>query len=229
MPVLFDDSSNPWAIILSKHRLGEDAAVWPDGTDLGRGVGLFCPPGSPAWDALVEAQGFVSPPVLVTDQYEAARSFIESADDFVYIASHERGQGGLLLSREDAVGLVGPWLLRGTVMIAQVPAGYVCSVYLVDGLAVATVVRAGRSGAGRAADVGFGASTMDRCGGLVRAFGLRFAEVLLSIGPEAQIGCLDVVARPNYWTCPRDVHRRVVSRLVRSLVDEAPLAAHPMA
>ncbi|MFO0706443.1 MAG: hypothetical protein U0412_06280 [Nitrospira sp.] len=231
MSVLFDDPSDPWALILSKYDLGEAAATWPDApsrAEQGTGVALSCPAGSPAWTALVEAQGFHCPSVLITDQYEAACSFIESTEDLVYLAPHEHEQGGLLLSREEAKGVVGPWLLRGAVMVAQVPAGCVCSVYLVAGRVVATVVRGGRSVAGRVADVGFGASTMERCGGLVRAFGLRFAEVLLSIGSEGKIGCLDVVARPNYWNCPRDVHRRVVSRLVRSLIDEVPLVAQPM-
>ncbi|MEQ1794983.1 MAG: hypothetical protein ABL970_12415 [Nitrospira sp.] len=229
---LFANPSNPWGMMLSGYlsALGDEArADVRSRVQRAAEAECACPAGSPAWTAMVRAQGFTPLPSLVTAEFTAASSFIEQAGDAVYLSVQGQDGGGLVLSREEARATVGALLLRGAVLITQVPSGCVCSVYFVEGQIVATVVKSWRSGDVRPASLDCGFVTVERCGELVRAFGLVFAEVLLVMEAGGEVGCLDVVARPNYWNCPKDVHRRVIGRLRRCVVHHESLSTAGMA
>lgn len=229
---LFANPSNPWGMMLSGYlsALGDEArADVRTRVQRAAEAEYSCPAGSPAWTAMVRAQGLAPLPSLVTAEFTAACSFIEQAGDAVYLSEQGQGGGGLVLSREEAKGMVGASLLRGAVLITQVPPGCVCSVYFVEGQIVATVVKSWRSGDVRSVPSDCGFVTVERCGELVRAFGLVFAEVVLVLEASGVVGCLDVVSRPNYWNCPREVHRRVIGRLRRCVVHHESLSTAGMA
>jgi hypothetical protein len=65
-----------------------------------------------------------------------------------------------------------------------------------------------------------GPALLQRCSDLVLALGLVYAECLLSMSVDGQITCLDVLASPNFWTCPREAQQQVVGRLAGYLAGE---------
>ena len=184
-----------------------------------------CPTGSPAWDAVVSAHGFQTPSFYNALNRDEAVAGLDLWGAAAYVKPSGVLHGGLVLSLDAAKAYVENLEAERPVLLAQTGPGQLMSVFVVGDKVAATVVRSmprsGMSGQGAC----LSPSLLQRCSELVPALGLVYAECLLSLSADGLSTCLDVVASPNYWTCPRDAQRQVVGGLVQYLAGERREAA----
>lgn len=186
-----------------------------------------CPTGSPAWEAVVSAHGFQVPSFYDAPNRDEAWAGLELWGSAAYVKPSGMLHGGLVLSAEAAKAYVDDLEPERPVLLAQASRGQLVSLFVVGNTVAATVVRKMPWSGAPAPGASLGPLLLQRCSDLVLALGLVHAECLLSLSADGEITCLDVVASPNYWTCPREAQRQVVGGLVRYLTEgkgEATLA-----
>lgn len=174
---------------------------------------VSCPTGSPAWEAVVLAHGFQLPRFHAALNRDAALSCLDLWDGIAYVKPAGVVPGGLVLPTEEAKVFTGDLAPERPVLLAQVSPGQLVSLFVVGDNVAATVVRSGMRNEPPMAGTRLGPALLQRCSDLVLALGLVHAECLLSMSADGWITCLDVLASPNFWTCPREAQQQVVSRL----------------
>ena len=179
-----------------------------------------CPTGSPAWEAVVSAHGFQTPCFYNAPNRDEAVAGLDLWGVDAYVKPAGVLHGGLVLSLDAAKAYVEDLEEDRPVLLAQISAGQLVSVFVVGDKVVATVVRSMPKSGGSAQGACLSPSLLQRCSDLVPALGLVHAECLLSLSADGLSTCLDVVASPNYWTCPREAQRQVVSGLVQYLAED---------
>ena len=181
-----------------------------------------CPTGSPAWEAVVSAHGFQLPDCHAVVNRDEALGCLDPWQGAVYVRPADVAHGGLVLEAEVAKAYTGELAPDRRIFLAQVDPGQLVSLYVVGERVVATVVRSLPRCEVPTPQAGISLSLLQRCSDLVLALGLVHAECLLSLSADGQVTCLDVVASPNYWSCPREAQRQVVGGLIRYLAEDAP-------
>lgn len=179
-----------------------------------------CPTGSPAWDAVVSAHGFQPPCFYNAPNRDEAVAGLDLWGGAAYVKPAGMLHGGLVLSLDAAKAYVEDFEDERPVLLAQTGPGQLVSIFVVGDTVAATVVRSMPRSGISAQGACLSPSLLQRCSDLVLALGLVHAECLLSLSADGQITCLDVVASPNYWTCPREAQRQVVGSLVRYLAED---------
>jgi hypothetical protein len=174
---------------------------------------VFCRTGSPAWEAVVLAHGFQLPRFHAAFNREEALSYLDRWDGAVYVKPAGVVHGGLVLPAEAARDYTGDLAPDRPIFLAQVSPGQLVSLFVVGEGVAATVVRRGMRSETPMPFARLGPALLQRCSDLVLALGLVHAECLLSLSADGQITCLDVLASPNFWTCPREAQQQVVGRL----------------
>lgn len=185
----------------------------------------FCPTGSPAWEAIVSAHGFQLSGCHAVVNRDEAVGWFGPWQDAVYVRPADMAHGGLVLQAEAAKAYAGELAPDKQIFLAQVDPGQLVSLYVVGERVVATVVRSLPRCEVPTPQAGISLLLLQRCSDLVLALGLVHAECLLSLSAAGQITCLDVVASPNYWSCPREAQRQVIGGLIRYLAEDAPSTA----
>ena len=176
--------------------------------------------GSPVWDAVVHAHGFQAPSFFVADRRDESMPRLDERGREVYIKVHGSEHGGLVVPVEEGEAYVATCEPARSVLLAPVPRGQVISVFVVGGRVAATVVREGGLLESTRTVPHLGTSLLTHCSELAQSLELSFAECLLVIGEDGELSCLDVIGRPNYWSCPRDIHPHVVNQLAVYLSGE---------
>lgn len=177
------------------------------------GGAVSCRTGSPAWEAVVLAHGFQLPRFHAAFNRDEALSCLDPWDGAAYVKPDGVVHGGLVLPAEAARGYTGDLAPDRPVFLAQINPGQLVSLFVVGERVAATVVRSGMRSETPMSRTRLGPALLQRCSDLVLALGLVHAECLLSMSADGQITCLDVLASPNFWTCPREAQQQVVSRL----------------
>jgi hypothetical protein len=180
---------------------------------LSPGGTVSCQTGSPAWAAVVLAHGFQLPRFHAAFNRDEALSCLDLWDGAAYVKPAGAVPGGLLLPAEAARRYAGDLAPERPVLLAQVRPGQLVSLFVVGERVAATVVRSGMRSESPLSLTRLGPGLLQRCSDLVLALGLVHAECLLSMSADGQITCLDVLASPNFWTCPREAQQQVVGRL----------------
>ena len=180
---------------------------------LSPGGEVSCRTGSPAWEAVVLAHGFTLPRFYAAFNRDAALSSLDVWSGAAYVKPSGVVHGGLVLQAEAARAYTGDLAPDRPVFLAQVSPGQLVSLVVVGERVAATVVRSGMRSETPMPLARLGPSLLQRCSDLVLALGLVHAECLLSLSADGQIACLDVLASPNFWTCPREARQQVISRL----------------
>lgn len=180
---------------------------------------LSCPTGSPAWEAVVSAHGFQVPCFYEALNRDETLACLDRWGGAAYVKPVGVLHSGLALSVEAATAYAGDLAPERPVLLAQARPGQLVSLYVVGDKVAATVVRSMRGGEASMSPACLGPSLLQQCSDLVLALGLVHAECVLSLSSDGQIACLDVVASPNYWTCPREAQRQVVSGLACYLAE----------
>lgn len=178
-----------------------------------------CPTGSPAWEAVVSSHGFQTPCFYHAPDRDEAVAGLDLWGGAAYVKPAGELHGGLVLSLEAAKAYVEDLDGERPILMAQAVPGQLVSVFVVGDKVAATVIRSVPWSGSPAQGARFDPMLLQRCSDLVLALGLVHAECLLSLSADGLSTCLDVVASPNYWTCPREAQRQVVSGLVHYLAD----------
>lgn len=178
-----------------------------------------CPTGSPAWEVIVSAHGFQVPAFSAARNRDEVLACLDLWGRSAYVKPAGVVHSGMVLSEEDAKAYTGDLAPDRPVLLAPVSPGQLVSLFVVGEKVVASVVRSVMRSQTPIPFARLGPSLLQRCSDLVLALGLVHAECLLSLSADGQITCLDVVASPNYWTCPREAQRQVVGGLVRYLAE----------
>lgn len=179
-----------------------------------------CPTGSPAWETVVSAHGFQTPCFYNAPNRDEAVAGLDLWGVDAYVKPGGVLHGGLVLSLDAAKAYVEDLEEERPVLLAQISAGQLVSVFVIGDKVVATVVRSMPKSGISAQGACLSPSLLRRCSDLVPALGLVHAECLLSLSADGFSTCLDVVASPNYWTCPCEAQRQVVSGLVQYLAED---------
>ena len=178
-----------------------------------------CPTGSLVWEAVVSAHGFQVPSFSAAMNRDEVLACLDLWGSSVYVKPAGVVHSGMVLSEEDARAYADDPALDWPALLAPVCPGQLVSLFVVGEHVVASVVRSVMRSRTPVPFARLGPSLLQRCSDLVLALGLVHAECLLSLSADGQITCLDVVASPNYWTCPREAQRQVVGGLVRYLAE----------
>ena len=184
-----------------------------------------CQTGSPAWEAVVSAHGFQAHCFYEALNRDETLAGLDLWGGAAYVKPAGVLHGGLVLSAEAAKAYAEDLEAERPVLLAQASPGQLVSLFVVGDKVAATVVRSMPWSGIPTHGACLGPSLLQRCSDLVLALGLVHAECLLSLSADGLITCLDVVASPNYWTCPREARRQVVSGLVHYLADSRREAA----
>ncbi len=172
-----------------------------------------CPTGSPAWEAIVSAHGFQVPAFSAAMNRDEVLACLDLWGSSAYVKPVGFVHGGMVLSEGDARAYTGDLAPDRPVLLAPVSPGHLVSLFVVGEHVAATVVRSVLRSRAPVSITRLGLSLLQQCSDLVLTLGLVHAECLLSLSADGQITCLDVVASPNYWTCPREAQQQVVSRV----------------
>ena len=178
-----------------------------------------CRTGTPAWEAVVSAHGFQTPCFYHALNRDEAVAGLDLWGGAAYVKPAGVLHAGLVLSLEAAKAYAENLEEERPVLLAQAGQGQLVSVFVVGDKVAATVMRSMPWSGGGAQGARLDPSLLQRCSEMVLALGLLHAECLLSLSADGQIACLDVVASPNYWTCPREAQRQVVGGLARYLAE----------
>lgn len=178
-----------------------------------------CPTGSPAWEVIVSAHGFQVPAFSAAMNRDEVLACLDLWGSSAYVKPAGVVHSGMVLCEEDAKAYTGDLAPDRPVLLAPVSPGQLVSLFVVGKNVVASVVRSVMRSQAPIPFARLGPSLLQRCSDLVLALGLVHAECLLSLSADGQIACLDVVASPNYWTCPREAQRQVVSGLACYLAE----------
>ncbi len=217
----------PWAVAVAESGwLAElNALPCPVVNRLSPDGAPSCPTGSPAWEAVVSAHGFQTPCFYNAPNRDEAVAGLDLWGGAAYVKPAGVLHGGLVLSLDAAKAYVEGLEDERPVLLAQTSPGQLVSVFVVGDTVAATVVRSMPRSGIPAQGACLSPALLQRCSDLVPALGLVHAECLLSLSADGLSTCLDVVASPNYWTCPREAQRQVVSGLVRYLAEDRREAA----
>ena len=181
--------------------------------------------GQPDLSSSARRQGFLLPASCCSTDVRMVLERYASWKTRAYVKRLGDQEPGILLSGEPGRVRIQELMSHSSLAIQQVPDGLHCSVLIVDGEAVATVMHDGLME--QVAENGCVSQEFAaQCAMLATTMGLVFAECHVVLGPDGSTSCLDVSGRPNFWRCSRGVQRLLVTRLAACLSEGSRVRHH---
>ncbi|HJT22806.1 MAG TPA: hypothetical protein VJ746_20195 [Nitrospira sp.] len=181
------------------------------------------PAGSRQLASLVRQHGYVLPPARFTTNQTDALSQYSTWNEQVYLKPIGSQEAGQFVSSPDGAEKISRVMERQAVSLQAVPRGRRVTVYVAGERAVATVMQAGDR---RESNIDIRLPDGQRCAALVLDMGLNFAECELVVCSDGRTYCLDINAMPDFWRCPAEIQRRVVSTLSEYLSERRSVPFH---